>query len=782
MKVKLLDCTLRDGGYVNKFSFENNHMSKIISHLNYSNIDIVECGFLDKNIDQESNTSRFKNINILNDILKNTNIKKSLNVAMIEYGNFNTEALTQVNEDEKNEIKGIRYSFRKSDHLKIFDDVKNIIKKGYKLFIQPIATELYTDLEIINFINECNKYDIYAFYVVDTHGSMLRDNFRRLYYLIDNNLKNGVKQGFHSHNNLQMSYSNAIDFIDISSKNNREIIIDCSIYGMGRGAGNLNTELLADYLNKNYKAIYDIDYLLEIVDDYLLAIKKENEWGYSLEHFLSATHNCHPNYASYLINTKNLSIVEIKKLIDIIPNELRREYSKKTIEEIYINHKKNVSLKIKNLPEEFFQKNILMLASGSSMKRNTSKIIDEIKLKSLTTVSLNHVDKFIKSKYVFFSNQARYNEFSSEITNEEIIVTSHIKVKSNHNNCYVLNFEELFNFENLNVDNVSILFLNLLVKNKVENVFIAGLDGYNLNVDENYSYHEYNRVVDKEALEKINNNLINSIKLLSNKIHITYLTTSLFKQYSKQKVIGVIPSRYSSTRLPGKPLKDIAGLPMVVHVLKRAMMSEMLDEVYVATDDKRIFDIVENFGGNAIMTDESHNNGSERMYEVSQKVFGDIFVVINGDEALLKPHHIDAGVKGLLSSGAPVSLLYNDFNKKNSPSDFKVVLNKKEEIMYISRSDIPSDSRMEVDNMYKAYHVMSFTKEFLDIYNTLEQTPLDKIESHELLRVLENGYNIQAVKVESSAISVDTLADLEFVRDEMQSDQLFSEYKDSIND
>jgi 4-hydroxy 2-oxovalerate aldolase len=218
MKVKLLDCTLRDGGYVNKFSFENNHMSKIISHLNYSNIDIVECGFLDKNIDQESNTSRFKNINILNDILKNTNIKKSLNVAMIEYGNFNTEALTQVNEDEKNEIKGIRYSFRKSDHLKIFDDVKNIIKKGYKLFIQPIATELYTDLEIINFINECNKYDIYAFYVVDTHGSMLRDNFRRLYYLIDNNLKNGVKQGFHSHNNLQMSYSNAIDFIDISSK------------------------------------------------------------------------------------------------------------------------------------------------------------------------------------------------------------------------------------------------------------------------------------------------------------------------------------------------------------------------------------------------------------------------------------------------------------------------------------------------------------------------------------------------------------------------------------
>jgi len=781
-KINILDCTLRDGGYVNKFNFDDSHMSNIIKQLNHANIDIVECGFLDKKISKESNTSRFKSIDILNNLLSKTDLTNSLNVAMVEYGNYDVYSLPFVNDSNKNEIKGIRYSFRKSDHTKIFDEVKAILEKGYKLFIQPIATELYTDIEIIDFMNNCNNHKITAFYIVDTHGSMLRDNFRRLYYLIDNNLRKDIKLGFHSHNNLQLSYSNAIDFIEVASKNDREIVIDSSIYGMGRGAGNLNTELLADYLNNNFNTNYNIDFLLEVVDDYLSAIKKENEWGYSLEHFLSATQKCHPNYASFLINTKNLSILEIKNLLQLLPSDEKREYNKEVIEKIYISHKEKATLDIKDLPSTFFEKPTLLLASGNSVVERQNDVLTKIKENSLQVLGLNHISKLIKSDYVFFSNQARYNEFSDSISTEKLIVTSNIKVKSNHNNCYVLDFKSLFNFENQNIDNVAVLALNLFVKNNTKNIFIAGLDGYKSNQNENYAYQEYNRVVNEEALNEINNDLISAIKKLSQKMHISYITPSLFKKYTKQKVIGVIPSRFSSTRLPGKPLKDIQGISMIVHVLKRALKSKMLDEVYVATDDKKIFDEVEKYGGKAIMTDLSHNNGSERMYEVSQKVFGDVFVVINGDEALLKPEHIDAGVKGLLSSDAPVSLLYNDFSKKNSPSDFKVVLTQKEKVMYISRNDIPSDARMEVPNMFKAYHIMSYTKEFLDIYNTIEQTPLDRIESHELLRVLENGYEIQAIKVDSTAISVDTKDDLEYVREQMKTDALFQEYKDCKND
>lgn len=245
----------------------------------------------------------------------------------------------------------------------------------------------------------------------------------------------------------------------------------------------------------------------------------------------------------------------------------------------------------------------------------------------------------------------------------------------------------------------------------------------------------------------------------------------------KQRVVGVIPARYDSSRLPGKPLKDIAGLPMIVHVLKRAQMSEVLDELIVATDDERIVEVVETHGGKAIMTDTSHDSGTERMHEVSCRVPGDIFVMVAGDEALFKPEHIDIGVRGLISSDAPISILFNRFKKKNSQGDFKFVFNNRKEIMYISRNDIPSETRREVPYMHKGYHIMSFTKGFLDTYMTLEQTPLDRFEMHELLRVLESGYKIQGVEVESSAISVDTPEDLRYVRSVMAYDVIFKEYK-----
>ena len=245
----------------------------------------------------------------------------------------------------------------------------------------------------------------------------------------------------------------------------------------------------------------------------------------------------------------------------------------------------------------------------------------------------------------------------------------------------------------------------------------------------------------------------------------------------KQKVVGVIPARHNAKRLPGKPLKDIEGLPMVVHVLKRAQMATMLDEVIVATDDERIAKVVKDHSGKVMITSSLHDNATERMNEVSYKVKGDIFVLINGDEALVKPEHIDAGVKGLISSNLPVSMLFNRFDKRNSLADFKVVLNKFKEIMYISRNDIPSETRTKVPFMYKGYGIISYTKEFLRTYVTLDQTPLDRYEMHELVRILENGYKIQGVEVESSAISADTAEDLKYIREVMKDDIVFKKYK-----
>lgn len=243
------------------------------------------------------------------------------------------------------------------------------------------------------------------------------------------------------------------------------------------------------------------------------------------------------------------------------------------------------------------------------------------------------------------------------------------------------------------------------------------------------------------------------------------------------KIIGMIPVRMESSRLPNKAIKDICGFPMIIHTLKRTLMAKTLDEVYVVTDNEKIKLLVESFDGKVIMTKKEHKTGSDRLSEAASKIEADIIVNIQGDEALVNPEHIDIGVEALKNSEAEVSILITKYSKKNSPSDIKAVVNLKNEIMYISRNDIPSDTRTELSYMLKVYHVVSFKRNFLIKYSTLKQTPLEEIEMNEYLRILENGYKIQSVMVDSDSVSVDTQEDLEYVRNKMLEDPFFSMYR-----
>ena len=249
---------------------------------------------------------------------------------------------------------------------------------------------------------------------------------------------------------------------------------------------------------------------------------------------------------------------------------------------------------------------------------------------------------------------------------------------------------------------------------------------------------------------------------------------------SKVKVVAIIPARLESSRLPNKALVDILGLPMIVHVFKRCLMARSLDSVYVATDNDKIRKTVERYGGKVIMTSPDHQTGTDRIAEAAQHIEADIIVNVQGDEALVNPVHIDKAVAGLTTSpNANVSILVNPFNKKNSTSDIKTVLNKHDEVMYFSRSDIPSDARTIEPKMLKAYHIVPFRKNFLLRYAQWEKTELEQIEFNEYLRILENGYKIQAVHVESDAVSVDTYDDLDFVIKKMKKDKLFNKYKNN---
>jgi len=244
------------------------------------------------------------------------------------------------------------------------------------------------------------------------------------------------------------------------------------------------------------------------------------------------------------------------------------------------------------------------------------------------------------------------------------------------------------------------------------------------------------------------------------------------------KTVAIIPARLQSTRLPDKALKDICGLPMIVHVYKRCLLAKSLDEVYVATDDEKIKSVIEDNGGKVIMTSSSHETGTDRIAEAAMKIDAEIIVNVQGDEALVNPKYIDKAVQALHDNpDINVSILVNPFSKRLSTSDIKAVLNENDDIMYLSRADIPSDARLAEPTLLKAYHIVPFRKKFLLQYSKWPKGKLENIEFNEYLRILEKGHRIRAVHVASDALSVDTQEDLDYVREKMKLDPYFPAYK-----
>ena len=243
------------------------------------------------------------------------------------------------------------------------------------------------------------------------------------------------------------------------------------------------------------------------------------------------------------------------------------------------------------------------------------------------------------------------------------------------------------------------------------------------------------------------------------------------------RVVGILPARLHSSRLPEKALVDIEGLPMFVHTCKRVRLAKSLDDVYLATDSEKIKNIAESYDIKVLMTGSHHKTGSDRLAEACQYVNCEIVVNIQADEPLVKPEHIDSIVKPLLEDrNLQISVGVTPYTKKGRDSDIKAVLDLENNIMYCSRSDLPSDVRTTVEVMLKMCFIVPFRKEFLIQFASWPSTPLENTEYNEYLRVLEHGVKIRAVKIEDAKISVDTPDDLEEVRRLMKSDDLKAKY------
>ena len=524
-KISVLDCTLRDGGYINDFKFGKRVIVSMIEGLVEASIDIVECGFIKSGYEDDDKTI-FSSIESIKQYIGNKN-SNVMYVVMLQYGAI---SIDEIEPCDGKSVDGIRLTFHEHEIESAFLLSRELMDKGYKVFMQPVGTTSYDDAELITLVKKINKLKPFAFYMVDTLGEMYKNDLLRMFYLIDHNLDSQIALGFHSHNNLQMSFANAQEFAQINTT--RHIIIDSSVLGMGRGAGNLNTELLVQYLNVNQGLKYDVFKILNLMDQYIKPLKQTYHWGYDVVFCLAAVAGCHPNYASFLLNKHTLQIRDIGTILNGLQDGKRDLYDCDYIQEEYMKYMDyyvDDSITCDLLRETISSKKVLLLAPGKSLKVNVQKV-NELKMcEGLFVISINFMPEDIPVDLVFISNMKRFYDLEDLALNKGVrtVITSNIK--NVNKDFLIVNYSSYLNEDTCIMDNAGIMCINLLKKIGIRDFILAGFDGFSPDKKENFYEESLYLDVDDEWLVKMNLAMKNKILQLKKQVNISFLVSSSYE-------------------------------------------------------------------------------------------------------------------------------------------------------------------------------------------------------------------------------------------------------------
>lgn len=331
--IRLLDCTLRDGGHVNQAQFGRDNMTKMIRGLVDAGVDDIELGFLrDGTFSAEQ--ALYNDVKEIGSLLPDSK-KKSRYAVMIRPDWYD---ITQLSESDGS-IDVIRFAFYYRDIQKMLVYAKIVKEKGYHFICNPVNINGYTDNELLELTDHMNEIHPEQLTIVDTYGIFEFQRLHHVYSLLEENLDKEIRIGLHLHENRSLSFALAQYLLGIR-KTERDVEIDASLLGMGRIPGNLPIELIAEYLNERFEAVYDTDILYALIGDYIQPIKKEHPWGYSPEYYLTAKYNMHRSYAEWLRNQKNLSLGEMNDILKNIEKKEYRDYfNEAIIEELYIRYK-----------------------------------------------------------------------------------------------------------------------------------------------------------------------------------------------------------------------------------------------------------------------------------------------------------------------------------------------------------------------------------------------------------------------------------------------------------
>ena len=531
-KISLLDCTLRDGGYLNDWKFGYNNLVSLFQRIVDAEVDMIEIGFLDDRRPFDTDRSIMPDSESVQRIFGILDRKKTMVVGMIDFGTCDIKNIQPCSESY---LDGIRVIFKKHLMHEAMEYCRQLKRMGYKVFSQLVSIGTYEDDELLELIEIANDVMPFAVSMVDTYGILRPKSLLHYYQLLDKNLADDILIGFHAHNNLQLGYANDLAFIE--TEGTHDILVDGTLFGMGKSAGNTPLELIAMTLNDEYGKNYKIDSMLEAIEESIKPFQKTTTWGYQLFFYLCAKNNVHPNYLSQYNSKRNLSVSKADKLLGRIePKDKKLLYNKNLGEKFYESFIAeniddfNDKMKLKQL---LCIKKLLIVGPGKNITLQKEKIENFIEVEKPFVISINHVPSSIQTDMVFITNSKRYLEMAGELVKKEndnllLLATSNLESRNKEFD-YRINRAPLLEISEPIIDNSFLMLVKLLNSIGIQEINCAGLDGYS-EKDNNYfdSNMEYSYI--REMALHLNDHVRAAVLEYRKTMAINFITYSAYNE------------------------------------------------------------------------------------------------------------------------------------------------------------------------------------------------------------------------------------------------------------
>ncbi len=532
-KLLLLDCTLRDGGFINDWEFGHENIMNIFERAVSAGTDIIELGFIDERRSFDINRTIMPDGEAVDKIFEGLDKGGSMLVGMIDYGTCSADRIKPCSESI---MDGIRVIFKKKNMREAVAFCGELKDKGYRVFVQPVSITSYSDEEMSLLVDMVNDLSPEAMSMVDTYGLLHEGNLLHYFDLMDGRLDKHIKMGYHAHNNFQLGYSNSIALMERNmakpEAERRTLVVDGSSFGMGKGAGNAPIELLAMYMNSHFGRNFDISQMLETIDVSIMNIYLKLPWGYSLKYFLAASNDCHPNYVQHLMQKRTLSVKSVNEILDSIAPKEKLAYNAEHIEALYREYQQNEindDRALEGLSGELAASPVLVLGPGKTIQTQKSDIQAFVAKNKPVVIAINYEPEDIYADYIFVTNAKRYVTLEGHLTGRaKIIATSNI-TRARGSFDYQVDYGSLIdpNFEI--PDSSLIMLMRLFTKLGVTSVNLAGFDGYTSNSGDNYFNIAMEYAFVKDIADTLNDYTKKALGELSKSLDITFLTKSHYQ-------------------------------------------------------------------------------------------------------------------------------------------------------------------------------------------------------------------------------------------------------------